>query len=110
MKIAIRNIKKDKLYFSINVLGLALGIVCSLLILVYIQDELSFDRHFKNNDNIYRLTQNFLYDQSHFARCAPAFGPLLHEYFPEIKEIVRLNLQTKVISIKNCRYKFFQCF
>ncbi|TAL80554.1 MAG: hypothetical protein EPN88_01100 [Bacteroidetes bacterium] len=105
IKIAIRNITKDKLYFSINTLGLALGIVYSLFILIYVQDELSFDRHFKNSDNIYRLTQNFLYDQSHFARCAPAFAPLLHEYFPEIKEIVRLNQQTKVISIENKKFK-----
>ena len=105
IKIAIRNITKDKLYFSINTLGLALGIVCSLFILIYVQDELRYDKHFKNSDNIYRLTQNFLYDQSHFARCAPAFAPLLHEYFPEIKEIVRLNQQTKVISIENKKFK-----
>ena len=105
IKFAIRDIIRDKLSFLINVSGLAIGIVSSLLISIYIQDELSFDRHFKNKDNIYRLTQNFLYDHHHFARCAPAFAPLLHESFPEVKEIVRLNQQSKIVSIGNQKFR-----
>src|SRR6478609_7205257 len=53
--IAIRNILKDKTYSAINVLGLTIGITCSLFLLLYILDELSYDRYHKNADNIYRI-------------------------------------------------------
>ena len=104
IKLAFRNLIKDKLYFTINILGLAIGIVFSLFITIYVQDELSFDRHYKNSDNIYRLTQKYLDDGTHFARCAPAYAPLLKDYFPEIKHIVRLNHQANVINIENRKY------
>lgn len=105
LKIAIRIIIKDKLHFFINILGLSIGIVFSLFLLIYIQDELSFDKHFKNYKNIYRVNQKFLSNETHFARCAPAFAPLFSENFPDIQDIVRLNKQTEVLSIQNQKYE-----
>ncbi|MBD2699249.1 ABC transporter permease [Spirosoma sp. BT702] len=59
-KIAIRSLLKHKLYSSINVLGLALGIACSLLIGLWVRDELSYDRFLPNADSICFVRVNFL--------------------------------------------------
>ena len=69
LTIAIRNIRKAKGYALINVLGLAIGMACVMLILLYIQDELSYDRYHGKSDHIYRLTTG----QS--ARSAAPLGP-----------------------------------
>ena len=54
-KISLRNIKKQKVFSIINIAGLAIGIATFLLIFLYIQHELSFDKFYKNSDRIYRL-------------------------------------------------------
>ena len=58
IKIAFRNIVKEKIYSAINILGLTIGITCSLFLLMYILDELSYDRYHKNADNIYRVVSD----------------------------------------------------
>jgi putative ABC transport system permease protein len=55
LKIAIRNIIRQKIYSLINILGLAIGLACSLLIMVFIMHELSYDQFHENKDRIYRL-------------------------------------------------------
>jgi len=55
LKIAFRNIKRHKIYSIINVAGLSIGMSCCILALLWVQDELSFDRFFKNSDNIFRI-------------------------------------------------------
>ncbi|MGB3861634.1 MAG: ABC transporter permease, partial [Candidatus Aminicenantaceae bacterium] len=57
LKIALRNIFKHKGYSLINIIGLAIGMACCLLILLYVQDELSYDRYHKNADRIYRVIE-----------------------------------------------------
>ncbi|MEE9500511.1 MAG: ABC transporter permease [Candidatus Aminicenantaceae bacterium] len=57
LKIALRNIFKHKGYSLINIVGLAIGMACCLLILLYIQDELSYDRYHENADRIYRVIE-----------------------------------------------------
>lgn len=52
-KIAIRNLLRHRIYSLINVLGLALGIACTILIFLWVQDELSYDRFHENADNLY---------------------------------------------------------
>jgi len=54
-KIAFRNLIKHKFYASLNVIGLAIGIASFILIWLYILDELSYDRHYRKAENIYRL-------------------------------------------------------
>ena len=53
--VALRNIKKDKGYTFLNVIGLAVGITCCLFLIFYIQDELSFDRYNEKADRIVRI-------------------------------------------------------
>lgn len=57
LKIAVRNLLKHRGYSAINVLGLAIGIACFLLILLYVRDELSYDRYHEDADRIYRIAE-----------------------------------------------------
>lgn len=54
-KIALRNLQRSKVYSLINIAGLALGLACAMLIILYVKDEISFDRFHKNVNNIYRV-------------------------------------------------------
>ncbi|WP_234736854.1 ABC transporter permease [Tellurirhabdus bombi] len=58
LKIAWRNLERNRLFSLINILGLALGMACSLLILFWVQDELRVDRFHANNDRIFRVMEN----------------------------------------------------
>ena len=55
LKIALRNIKRNKGYSFINIAGLSVGLTCCILILLYVKYELSYDRYHENADNIYRV-------------------------------------------------------
>ena len=55
LKIAFRNILRHKAYSAINIFGLAIGMACSILIFLWVQHELSFDRFHVNEKNIYRV-------------------------------------------------------
>src|ERR1700754_1945887 len=59
LKLAYRNIIKDKVYSIINVTGLAVGLASSILILLWVQNELSFDKFNKNAGQIYRVVSDF---------------------------------------------------
>lgn len=58
LKVTIRNILKEKSYSFINILGLTIGITCSVFLLLYIVDELSYDRYHENAENIYRVVSH----------------------------------------------------
>ncbi len=91
--LALRVFARNKLVSAINVLGLALALSGSLLIALFVQDELSYDRYHTHADDIYRVTRNFLSSDGsvalHLANIAPPYGPLLANDFPDIKEVVR---------------------
>jgi len=58
LKIAIRNLTKNSVYSFINIVGLSIGITCSILILLWVADELTFDTYFSKYDAIYQVKQN----------------------------------------------------
>lgn len=89
--IALRNIRKDKTYSAINILGLTVGITCSVFLLMYILDELSYDRYHKDANNIYRVISNIKEPDNAFT-WAVAQIPLaeeLRDNYPEVKNVVR---------------------
>ncbi len=59
-KIALRNIQRNKVYSFINIAGLSLGLAVAMLIILYVKDEVSYDRFQKNINNIYRITFTML--------------------------------------------------
>src|ERR1700722_2768694 len=58
-KIALRNLRKSATYSIINITGLAVGLAVSILLLLWVNDELSYDRFNVHADNLYRLSQKF---------------------------------------------------
>jgi putative ABC transport system permease protein len=89
--IALRNLRKHKFYTSINVLGLAIGIASCLVIVLYVKDELSFDRHHEAADRIYRVDCEILFGPNHLL-LAVAPAPLAETFrteFPEIESAAR---------------------
>ena len=58
LKIAWRNLIKDKQFTFLNVLGLSAGLACAFLILLWVNDELRYDKFFDNNDRLYQLFEN----------------------------------------------------
>jgi ABC-type antimicrobial peptide transport system permease subunit len=92
LKIALRNIKRHKGYSFINIVGLAIGMACCILILLWVQDELSYDRFHENADDIYRVIQdiNFTDHSTTWAITQGPLGPSLKEDYPEIINAVRI--------------------
>ena len=91
LKIAIRNMVRHRGYSVINVAGLAIGMACALLILLWIQDELSYDRFHQNADRLHlvALTQRLETGQQTIPSQQAPLGPLLKENVPEISEYAR---------------------
>ena len=88
-KIALRNIRRHKGYSFINIAGLAIGMACTLLILLWIQDELSFDRFHENGSNIYRIIVEDEQGMQSAGTCPIPLAPHLKQTYPEILDSTR---------------------
>ncbi len=91
VKTAVRNIFRTKAFSLINIIGLAIGMAGTLLILMYITSELSFENFHKNRKHIYRVYVEFGDEGNKmtFAGAMQALGPALVENFPEVDNAVR---------------------
>jgi putative ABC transport system permease protein len=93
LKIAFRNLLKNKVLSFINIFGLASGIACALLIILFIKDELSFDKFNKDPERIYRVVKDFVNEDGSKlpdATTPPALAPALQKDIPEIESTVRI--------------------
>jgi len=92
IKVALRNLRRDPTYSYINVIGLAVGLACFLLIALYIQNELRYDRFHAKTDRIVRVTSHYsdVNGTRSFARSNPAIGPTLKNDLTEVSNTVRL--------------------
>ncbi len=90
IKIAFRNLLRERTYAFINIFGLAIGMAATILIVLFVQDELSYDKYHVNHERIYRVSREWLNDDLktnlHLGHCAPPFGPLLKNDFEGIIE------------------------
>ena len=93
--IALRNIKKNKVYSLLNILGLAIGMAAFILIFLYVRYELSFDRWHQNSDRIYRVVQqqfgNMYLGSDRFAVTPGPLAAALMEDFPEVESATRID-------------------
>ncbi|MBN1273522.1 MAG: ABC transporter permease [Candidatus Aminicenantes bacterium] len=99
IKVALRNIKKNKIFSFVNLLGLALGISCSLLIFLYVQHEVSYDRFHDQAEHIYRIVTEWKVEgESHIYQttAAPVAPALLNDY-PEVQKAVRIKKTGAVV-------------
>lgn len=97
IKVTFRNIFRHKVYSFINIIGLATGMACCFLILLWVANELSYDRYHKKADSIYRLCTDLKIGGTQ--RKAPMTSPLmattLLEEFPEVLNAVRITPQSR---------------
>ncbi len=95
LKIALRNLLKYKGYSLINIFGLAVGMASCILILLYVHDELSYDQHHEQAEQIYRVTREWFNSDGssslHLGHVAPPIGPLLKNDFPDILQMARIS-------------------
>ncbi len=121
---AYRNLMRHKVFSLINILGLALGMTCSILILLWVKDEVSFNRFHADIDNLYRIMEVQHYPGGDDLTVDATPGPLaeaLEAELPEVKHAVRsttwdwkqlFSYQDKVLKV-NGRYadpEFFEVF
>jgi putative ABC transport system permease protein len=88
LHIAIRSLKRNKLHASINIIGLAIGMACCILITLFVQFELNYDRHNKEADRIYRMAVGL--EANTWAISAFPIGRLLKDNFPEVEKFTRI--------------------
>jgi putative ABC transport system permease protein len=93
LKYSIRSFKRQRAYIIINILGLSIGIACSLLIAIYVINEASYDKYNVKKDRIYRTILNGkIGGQEVTTSSSPAImGPTLIKEFPEVEDYLRMN-------------------
>ncbi len=91
LKIAWRNLRRNQSYAVINILGLAIGVACCLLILLWVADELSYDQWNAKADRTYRTAAEINFGGSHrnYAVCPAPLAAALRADFPEVETAVR---------------------
>jgi putative ABC transport system permease protein len=92
LKIALRNLWKNRVYSGINVFGLAVGLATCLLITLYVADELSYDRHHERAERIYRIVHHANWEGGslNLAPTSAPYAPTLKQNYPEIEQAVRI--------------------
>ncbi len=97
---ALRSLLKGKLYSAINILGLSLGLSAAIMILLYVQHELSADRHHEHFDELYRVGIEIgIGGPPVIAAVSPyPAGPALKDFFPEITDFVRFGSLDMMLS------------
>ncbi len=104
LKVIVRNILRYKGYSFINIFGLTIGIVCFVLIALFVQDELSYDRYHQKADRIYKVGISALVNDSeiHGNLASAPFAFTLLEEFPEVEAVTRIrNFGFPVIRYDN---------
>jgi putative ABC transport system permease protein len=119
-KTTLRSLLSSKLYSCINILGLAIGLASTILIGLFVFDELSYDKQYADVERIYRVSRDFPEQGLQLAAAAPQIAGLLQEDFPGIEQVARLfggqltlRFEDNVYSERNIRFAdndFFRIF
>ncbi|PWU04436.1 MAG: cell division protein FtsX [Bacteroidetes bacterium] len=93
LKIAFRSLRKSRGFTALNIVGLATGLGVCLLIVLYVTDELSYDRYHVNADRIYRIDEDSYINNTQYiaATTSKFFGPALVASYPKIQQMVRFS-------------------
>ena len=91
-KVALRNLWKNKAFSAINIVGLSAGLAVCLLIVLYVRDELSYDKYNAQSENIYRLDADIFFNGTQYtsATSPSPLAPTLMKDFPQVIQYVRL--------------------
>ena len=101
LKVGVRNSFRNKSYTCINIAGLAVGMTCCILMLLWVDDELSWDRFHEHADSICRVIaeQSGVEQTILNARTPDPLAPLLQELYPEIKKTIANRATARTIMI-----------
>ncbi len=93
IKYSFRALKTQKAYVLINIFGLAIGLTCSLIIILFITHELSYDQYNEKKDRIYRVILNGRIggQETIVTSTASPIGPTMVNEFPEVENFLRIN-------------------
>lgn len=88
IKSAFRNLSRIRLHSLINIIGLSIGLICFIIIMLYVSDELSYDRYHSRADRIYRITSTTDFEgvAERSSSCPAPMGPTLMNDYPDIIE------------------------
>lgn len=108
--IALRNMNRQKAYSIINLSGLAVGITACIMILLYVQNELSYDKYLKDHERIFRISRSWLNADGkvnlHLGHLAPPFSPLLKlDYDGTIEHSVRLLNDDPLLKVEDKEFE-----
>jgi len=90
-KIAFRNLWRNKTFAFINIFGLAFGLTCCLLMIVFIKNELNYDKFNKNASSIYRVAFSDYLNMGGHATTPLPIGPALKQQMPEVQNVARID-------------------
>ena len=92
LKVALRNLWRNKTFSVINIIGLATGLACFILIALYVIDELSYDRYNRKADRIYRVNADIQFGgaETHYPFSSDMMGQTFKKDYPEIEDYARL--------------------
>lgn len=122
VKMAFRSFKREKAFTAINVIGLTCGLWCALMTMVWIEDELKFDRFHTDGDQLYRLMMNFEWQEEMLTEESSAYptGDILKAQLPEVQAFTRYNFpeqftlivdeETKESDVAAADPNFFELF
>ncbi|OJJ21427.1 hypothetical protein BKI52_12820 [marine bacterium AO1-C] len=109
LKIAFRNLLRNKLFSALNIMGLVIGMVACLLILQYVRFETSYDSFFKNADNIYRISNDDYQEGRLAQKSATSYinlGRVMINDFPEVqKQTTIRRFRVSTVAYKQKRFK-----
>jgi putative ABC transport system permease protein len=94
-KTAWRNLNRNKVYATINIAGIAIGLAAFWLIALYVNDELSYDHSFSNANRIYRVVQHASWDNGsmNIVPTSPPFATAFKNNFPEVEDAARIDIE-----------------
>ena len=102
-KTAFRNLRRNKIYSFINISGLSIGLACAMLIMLYVKDEVSFDKFHKNVNNIYRVVSKNKHNGTEYKDGNTGFlqGPRFKQNVSGIDRFVRVQSGSEDIKVGN---------
>ncbi len=105
-RFSFRSLKRQGGYVTINVLGLAIGMACSLMISLFVIHELSYDKYHEHRDQIYRLGLHGIMSGQEIkaAYVAPPVAPAMAREFPEVENFLRMQIWDETIIQVEDRY------
>ncbi|MCG8412918.1 MAG: ABC transporter permease, partial [Pseudomonadales bacterium] len=111
--LSLRNLAANRLFTAINIIGLAVGLACVILIALFVRHEISYDKHWAKADRTYKVMRTFMSlgrnDDLELATNAPQTGPLLAQDFPEFENVVRiLNGGQLIVTDPETNRSFFE--